>query len=689
MPADQHSEAFRSSLHSAILGEAPDGILVVDDEDKIVSVNEQFFTVWNIPRPSGPLEALIDTPEATLLAQGLAQMRDRDRAPFLARIQALYADPSLCDDCTIPLGDGRTLKRYSTALRSNDGQYLGRVWYFRDISDVIRSQLAQADSETRYRTAFETTLDAIAITRLQDGVYLEVNQAFLDMSGYARHELIGHSSLEISIWANPDDRQIFSQQAREKKSRFAFEAQFRKKQGEVFWGMFSVSPMSFDGQSCVLSITRDITRSKAEQAELAAHRDRLEQLVEERTAELSHAKEAAEAASIAKSAFLANMSHEIRTPLNAITGMAYLIRRDGLTAAQAGQLAKLENAGQHLLSIINAILELSKIEAGKLVLAETSVHLGSILDNVLTMVQAAAQTRQIRLDSQAEPVPFPLLGDPTALQQALLNFAANAVKFTDSGSVTLRVRLLEDVADSALLRFEVEDSGVGIAADDLPRLFAAFEQADNTLTRPYGGTGLGLAITRKLAEHMGGTAGASSTLGKGSTFWFTARLKKGSQAPAQASTSCTQPDDAESRLRRNFPGRRILLVEDEPINREIAREILSDAGLLVDTTDDGAQAVDRVRQARYDLILMDIQMPTLDGLSATRQIRAQPHGRDIPIVAMTANAFTEDQARCLAVGMNDFIAKPAKPENLFATVLRWLENGAPKLPESEPANERC
>jgi PAS domain S-box-containing protein len=683
MSADQLSEAFRSSLHSAILGEAPDGILVVDDQDKIVSINERFFTVWNIPRPSGSLDALIGTPEGAVLAKGLDQVRDR--APFLTRIQALYADPGLRDDSTIPLSDGRTLKRYSTALRSNDGQYLGRVWYFRDISDVISSQQAQADSETRYRTAFETTLDAIAITRLQDGVYLEVNQAFLDMSGYARHELIGHSSLEISIWANPGDRQIFSEQVREKKSRFAFEALFRKKDGEVFWGMFSVSPMSFDGQPCVLSITRDITRSKAEQAELAAHRDRLEQLVDERTAELSRAKEAAEAASIAKSAFLANMSHEIRTPLNAITGMAYLIRRGGLTAAQAGQLAKLENAGQHLLSIINAILELSKIEAGKLVLAETAVQLGPILDNVLTMVQTTAQSKQIRLHSLAAPLPFALLGDPTALQQALLNFAANAVKFTDSGSVTLRVRLLEDAADSALLRFEVEDTGVGIANDDLPRLFAAFEQADNTLTRPYGGTGLGLPITRKLAEHMGGTAGASSTLGKGSTFWFTARLKKRSQP--QALTSSAQQDDAERRLRRNFSGRRILLVEDEPINREIAREILSDAGLLVDTTDDGAQAVDRVHRARYDLILMDVQMPTLDGLSATRQIRALPYGREVPIVAMTANAFAEDQARCLAVGMNDFIAKPTNPDNLFATVLRWLENSALKLPESEPADE--
>jgi PAS domain S-box-containing protein len=219
------------------------------------------------------------------------------------------------------------------------------VWYFRDVSDIIQFQVAQADSERRYRTAFQTTLDAIAVTTLANGVYLDVNQAFLDITGYARDELVGRSSLDLGIWADPDDRRRFSEKLRASHARLQLEARFRKKNGEIFWGMFSVSPMEFNGVPCLLSITRDITLSKAAQEELARHRDRLEQLVDARTAELSRAKEAAEAANVAKSAFLANMSHEIRTPINAITGMAYLIRRGGLSDQQRAQLDKLVGAG--------------------------------------------------------------------------------------------------------------------------------------------------------------------------------------------------------------------------------------------------------------------------------------------------------------------------------------------------------
>ena len=674
MSFETHSESFRATLQSAILNEAPGGILVVTPENTVASVNERFFAVWDMPCPASPLEALIGTSDSPILEQVLARVRDKD--VFLTRIRTLYADPSLKDDCNIPLKDGRTLHRHSAALQGDDGRYMGRVWFFRDISDIILSQQAKEDSERRYATAFETTLDAIAITSLEDGIYIDVNQAFLDMSGYTRQELIGRSSLELSIWADPLDRQNFSQKLREKKSRLNFEARFRKKCGELFWGMFSVSPMSFNGQPCLLSITRDVTEAKAAQDELASHRDRLEQLVAERTVELSRAKEAAEAASIAKSAFLANMSHEIRTPLNAVTGMAHLIRRGGLTPLQSEQLDKLENAGQHLLGIINAILELSKIEAGKLVLAETPLNVGQVLDNVLTMLQSAAQTKHLNLSSETENLPPNLLGDPTALHQALLNYAANAVKFTDAGTVTLRVRLQADEADSAELRFEVEDTGIGIPAEAMPRLFAAFEQADNSLTRKYGGTGLGLAITRKLAEHMGGAAGASSTPGQGSIFWFTARLKKGGQALRNIPD--LTPSHPEARLAREFPGRRILLVEDEPINREIAEQILAEAGLSVETAEDGKQAVDLVRRNNYDLILMDVQMPTLDGLAATRQIRALPNGRQVPVIAMTANAYAEDRALCLAAGMDDFITKPASPELLFATVLSWLEKADPE-----------
>jgi CheY-like chemotaxis protein len=240
--------------------------------------------------------------------------------------------------------------------------------------------------------------------------------------------------------------------------------------------------------------------------------------------------------------------------------------------------------------------------------------------------------------------------------------------------------------EAVVLRFEVEDSGIGIAPDILPRLFSAFEQADNTLTRKYGGTGLGLAITRKLAEHMGGMAGATSEPGTGSTFWFTVRLKKGQHA--WDTTAASHLDAAEKRLMHDHSGRRVLLVEDEPINCEIAEQLLSEAGLNVHTAEDGQQAVDMVRQERYDLILMDIQMPMLDGLAATRQIRALAHGQQVPIIAMTANAFAEDQANCLAAGMNDFIGKPVGPEHLFATVLNWLDKDANESELSDEVGQR-
>ncbi|NTV72051.1 MAG: response regulator [Azonexaceae bacterium] len=396
----------------------------------------------------------------------------------------------------------------------------------------------------------------------------------------------------------------------------------------------------------------------------------LEMKVEERTAQLAEATRKAEAASIAKSDFLANMSHEIRTPVNAITGMAHLLQRTELTLEQVDRLNKLEAAGEHLLEIINAILDLSKIEAGKFNLDEVPLRVEALIGNVVSMMHDRASAKNLLLSSEIQSMPRNLQGDITRLQQALLNYVANAIKFTAAGQVTLSARLIEESADSVLIRFEVADTGIGVEPEAMERLFSTFEQADNSTTRKYGGTGLGLAITRKIAILMGGDAGAESTPGVGSRFWFTARLRKG-QHESEA-IQCLSGNAATDILRHDCAGKRILLAEDEPINREITLEILIDVGLTADIAEDGLQAVELAARNNYDLILMDMQMPNMDGLEATRKIRQFEGQAHTPIVAMTANAFAEDKARCLEAGMDDFMTKPFVPNDFYANLLKWF-----------------
>ena len=408
-----------------------------------------------------------------------------------------------------------------------------------------------------------------------------------------------------------------------------------------------------------VALTREINRRVKAEAELRALQ-----------AELIRLRDEATAANRAKSRFLAAMSHEIRSPMNAILGMGHLMRREGVTPSQAERLDKIHVAGSHLLEIINGILDLSKIESGKVELEHLPVNAAHIATSVAAMLQDQAQAKHLRIEVQTATLPPCLSGDPTRLQQCLLNLANNAVKFTMHGSVTLRVVLAQEGGDEVLLRFEVEDTGVGVEPEQLERLFASFEQADASITRRYGGSGLGLAITRKLAQLMGGEAGAVSTPGVGSRFWFTAKLRKGDPQAHELLTVTSGA--AEAALLRDHAGSTLLLVEDDDINRMVAQDLLEQVAMQVSVAEDGLAAVELAQRQRFDLILMDVQMPRLDGLEATRRIRQLPTGHKVPILAMTANAFSDDRASCLAAGMDEVVTKPVDPDKLYEALLRWL-----------------
>ena len=421
----------------------------------------------------------------------------------------------------------------------------------------------------------------------------------------------------------------------------------------------------------------DITERKLDEIELDAHRKHLEVLVENRTAELVAAKVAAEAASRAKSAFLANMSHELRTPMNGIIGMLELAGRRMTDPKGIEQLDKARSAADHLLFVLNDILDISKIEADRMVFENVPLSLGTVLENVTGVLGHRAAEKGLILATHIpdELACLPLKGEPERIAQILLNLAGNAVKFTARGSITVSVRQLAADAEGVQVRFDVVDTGIGIDPEASSRLFTAFEQADNSMTRRYGGTGLGLAISKRLVHLMGGEIGMESTVGAGSRFWFTVRLAR--RAPdAMPPVQASGQSDAEARLRQDYPGASVLLCEDEPVSREVAALLLEDVGLSVDLAEDGREALEMCRRNVYALILMDMQMPNMNGLDATRAIRADSLNRETPILAMTANAFGEDRERCIEAGMNDHIAKPVDPKALFGMLLEWLARSA-------------
>lgn len=555
----------------------------------------------------------------------------------------------------------------------DEGAIGGMILFTEDITSSVESR-QQVQKLSR---AVEQSAESIVITNVDAEIEF-VNDAFVAATGYARDEVMGKNPRILNAGRTPSEtyREMWATLTEGRDWRGEFVN--RRKDGSTYAELATISPVRGNTGEVThyVAVKEDVTEQRRIERELDAYRTDLERLVEERTHDLAEARERAEVASHAKSAFLASMSHEIRTPLNAIVGLTHLLLRDDPTDQQRDRLGRVDRSAEHLLSIVNDVLDVAKIEAGKMVLDERDFHLSAVLDHVRSMIAPSAEAKGVVVTIDRDHVPMWLFGDAVRLRQALLNLAGNAVKFTERGTIHLRSELFEESDDGLRVRFEVEDSGVGIAPGLLPTLFEDFEQGDVLSKRKGGGTGLGLAITRRIAELMGGEVGVDSAPGVGTRVWFSCSLQRG-HGVMPGRTDPLAPSVEQQADGERFAGRKVLLAEDNPINLEVATDLLRGFGLDVDVAENGREAIERARVTAYDLVLMDVQMPEMNGLEATREIRSGAINRQVPILAITANAFEDDRKACYAAGMNDFVAKPVDPPRLRSTLAAWLSRPRP------------
>ena len=414
-----------------------------------------------------------------------------------------------------------------------------------------------------------------------------------------------------------------------------------------------------------------ITRLNQKQQEL----ERKSEGLRVTNVQLAEARVSADAANIAKSDFLAKMSHEIRTPMNAILGMTHLAQQTKQNDKQKNYIGKAYHAAEKLLGILNDILDFSKIEANKMELEAVDIQLEAVIDNMITLIKLKAEEKGIQLSVCIDPdVPKYLNGDPLRLSQVLINLGDNAVKFSNQGdTISFKVTLQEETELDARIQFNVQDTGIGITPEQQERLFQPFSQADNSTTREYGGTGLGLIISQKVVQMMDGEIWVESEQDVGSTFTFTVRLKKQQGSLSQTGSSDAQSKSTHKEATARLHGAKILLVDDNDLNQEYLCELLEMRGITVETAFNGQEALNLLAKQDFDGVLMDCQMPVMDGYEATRQIRKQDRFKDMPVIAMTANAMKSDREKVLAVGMNDHIPKPFKIDTMFATLDKWIK----------------
>ncbi|MFG0379884.1 PAS domain S-box protein [Pseudomonas sp. zbq_18] len=636
----QDSLAATESWFRGIVEAAPDGMLVCNEHGQIILANIECERIFGYPKGhlllqhykemvsaeqsqmfDGLFQGLHDNPETIQVGECMARRFDGSEFPVEVRVSAL-------------------------PWRTDESQSLCVV--IRDLSQSREYERHLQLAHEQQRAILMAAPYGIAFIRGEHIV--QANSSLHEVFGYAEGELLQQSPFIWASQALAEEEVLDIRRQLHDGQTFRRDMQVRRKDDSLFWASVSARAVSpGDLTQGTIWVIKDISPRLA-----AAEKMR-------------EARELAEKAARVKSEFLANMSHEIRTPMNAIIGMTHLVLATELDERQRDYLSKVQSSSHHLLGILDDILDFSKIEAGKLRLDLQDFSLDRLLREVTDLLQPKILAKGLELSLQVAPqVPDQLHGDPLRLRQILLNYLSNALKFTEHGRIEVAVGLQARRAGELCLEFAVSDTGIGLSAEQCAQLFTSFQQADASTTRRYGGTGLGLAIAKQLATLMGGDVAVRSVPGQGSTFSFSAWLQPARAALGDERLASTALD-GESLL-----GTRLLLVEDNELNQQVAAELLRAMGCQVDIAGNGREALECLTRQRYALVLMDMQMPVLDGLAATRELRRRPELAGLPVVAMTANALREDREACLAAGMNDFISKPFEPQALQAVLQRWL-----------------